>query len=112
MASYVQSISGSVDITDFDTDARNGAITASTSPPTASVRGDPWLEDGNVILRADNIDFRVFKSILSNSSLVFRDMFAVAQPHHIDDASECPVVVMHDDPIELGYLLKAVFIHS
>jgi BTB/POZ domain len=39
-----------------------------------------WYDDGNIILQADTMQFRVHKSILSQHSTVLRDMFKAPQP--------------------------------
>ncbi|KAJ7694576.1 hypothetical protein B0H17DRAFT_1199101 [Mycena rosella] len=64
-----------------------------------------------VILKAGTRLFRVFTSILKNKSPVFADMFAMSQPDSADVESidGVPVVLMHDDPTELEFFLKAIF---
>lgn len=39
-----------------------------------------WYSDGNIILVARDVEFRVFKGILAEHSPVFRDMFSLPQP--------------------------------
>lgn len=68
------------------------------------VRGDPWLEDGNIILQAQSTQFKVLRSILAKNSEVFRDMFELPQ-----ESDACPTVALLDSAIELGHLLRAVF---
>jgi len=53
--------------------------TSNVELPTPQ-RGDPWLDDGNIILQTGSKQFRVVRSILSASSSVFRDMFSIPQP--------------------------------
>ena len=83
-------------------------------PPFAElVRSDVWYEDGNVILQAENTQFKVHKSLLAQNSSVFADMFSFPQPPTSDAASTvdtCPIVCLaHDTAEEVGYLLKALF---
>jgi hypothetical protein len=83
----------------------------SSNEPTKLSRGDPWLEDGNIVLQADHTQFRVVKSLLMASSVVFRDMFTSASSDvHTEDG--CPIIMVHDNPEELSHLLKAVYDHS
>ncbi|KAJ3557655.1 hypothetical protein NM688_g1359 [Phlebia brevispora] len=77
-------------------------------------RGDPWFDDGNIILVTGSNDeaiaFRVHRSVLSRHSEVFQSMFEVAKPppdsEHVD---QCPVVHMPDLPNELSILIKALY---
>lgn len=96
-----------------------------------SIRGDPWFEDGNIILvaeaesvnepeeghtrdqRADEgsinaVAFRVHRGVLSRHSEVFQSMFEVAQPP-AENVEACPVVRLYDLPNELSNLIKAIY---
>ncbi|KAF5367816.1 hypothetical protein D9757_010352 [Collybiopsis confluens] len=91
-------------------------------------RGDPWFEDGNIILvakeetpassEANPIGFRVHKGVLSRHSEVFQGMFELSRPDSIlgsvDEAEltryeGCQVISMYDIPIELSNLVKALY---
>ena len=72
-------------------------------------RGDLWLDDGNVVLIAQNTAFRVHKSVLSRNSEVFRDMFTMPQPTDAETYEGCPVVHLQDSWKALGYILSALF---
>ncbi|KAI0702262.1 hypothetical protein BC835DRAFT_1404355 [Cytidiella melzeri] len=80
-----------------------------------SIRGDPWFEDGNIILLADPEDsaavaFKVHRGVLARHSEVFQSMFEGAQPPpHEENFEQCPVVRMHDVPVELSNLIKALY---
>lgn len=82
-------------------------------PPSA--RGDPWLEDGNIILLvsvedSDAVAFKVHRSVLARHSEVFQAMFEGAQPPpNEEEVERCPVVRMHDVPVELSNLIKALY---
>jgi BTB/POZ domain len=71
--------------------------------------GDPWLDDGNIILQAESTQFRVLRSILSASSSVFRDMFSLPQPENENLVDGCPVVHVSDTADDLHHVLKALF---
>ena len=86
-------------------------------PP--SNRGDPWFEDGNIILLVEDDDhnvlkaFKVHRGVLARQSEVFETMFDIPQPTSSVDAVEqidgCPVVRMYDHPNELSDLIKALY---
>ncbi|KAH9910894.1 uncharacterized protein B0H18DRAFT_831049, partial [Fomitopsis serialis] len=68
-----------------------------------------WYDDGNIIIIAQGIGFRVFKGLLAAESDVFRDMFTLAKP--APDLSrelvpdDCPVVHVTDTAAEIRSLL-------
>lgn len=68
-----------------------------------------WLDDGNVILQAENMQFKVHKSILSMNSTVFSDMFCTPQPVSGEQLIEwCPVVHLSDTSVDVTILLEAI----
>lgn len=71
-----------------------------------------WFDDGNIILIAEDTPFKVHRSLLSNKSEVFRDMFSLPQPHILDDSElmdGVPVVYMSDNWRDLAFVLKALY---
>ena len=76
-------------------------------------RGDPWFDDGNIILLSQDssVAFKVHRAFLSRHSEVFKYMFELAQPNL--DTNEmldgCQVIPMFDHPIELSNLIKALY---
>ncbi|KAI0345877.1 hypothetical protein BDW22DRAFT_1353483 [Trametopsis cervina] len=80
-----------------------------------SIRGDPWFEDGNIILLADSdestaVAFKVHRGVLARQSEIFQSLFEVAQPPPDSETIEqCPVIRMHDIPVELSNLIKALY---
>jgi hypothetical protein len=73
------------------TDASNAVEIKKAGPPF----DDP---EADVIIRSfDNIDFYVFKTLLSFSSSVFKDMFHVAQGKPGDDELNDGLQVIHTD---------------
>ncbi|EAU85722.2 hypothetical protein CC1G_12438 [Coprinopsis cinerea okayama7 len=68
-----------------------------------------WYKDGNLILQAENTQFRVHKSILAAQSPVFRDMFSLPQAT-IENPSDPPVVVLeHDSSVDWELFLSSVY---
>ena len=106
-------------------EAANGPSSSSTlvpqtlPPPTASdiLQGatrdsDFWFEDGNIILVAGSVAFRVYKGLLAEHSTVFGNMFDVAQapPDPSADMAEgCPVVPLFDSPSDLRGLFRLIY---
>jgi len=74
-------------------------------------RGDPWLDDGNVILQADSKQFRVHRSVLSASSAIFKDMFTLSTADKVL-VEGCPVVHLSDAADDLHHVLKAIYERS
>ncbi|KAF7329370.1 hypothetical protein MKEN_00198600 [Mycena kentingensis (nom. inval.)] len=71
-----------------------------------------WFSDGNIIIQAENLRFRVFKGILAARSPVFSDMMSLpapAEPDAQDSEDGCPLVRMHDSGDEATRFLKAIF---
>ncbi|KDR77427.1 hypothetical protein GALMADRAFT_245620 [Galerina marginata CBS 339.88] len=72
-----------------------------------------WFEDGNVILQAGSMQFKVHRSVLSSQSQIFKDMFSLPQPvrSSIADANtqSCPTVVLHDTPNEIENLISLLY---
>ncbi|KAF8208156.1 hypothetical protein K438DRAFT_1468773, partial [Mycena galopus ATCC 62051] len=59
---------------------------------------ETWRRDGNVVLQAANIQFRVHWSVLAQHSSVFRDIEELPQPPDQPTVDGCPVVELYDDP--------------
>jgi hypothetical protein len=96
--------------------ARTDDDLSADAPPSSQekpiIRGSPWLYDGNIILQAEDTQFRVLESILTMNSAVFRDMLSMPQLEGQEKVEGCPVVVMHDTALDLGRLLEAMFLHE
>ena len=52
---------------------------------TLVTRSDIWLEDGNIVLQAENMQFKVHRGLLARVSPVFADVFSVPQPTQPQD---------------------------
>ena len=83
-------------------------IPRATIPPNQ--RGEPWFEDGNIILLTEDADadttvaFKVHRGVLARHSEVFQSMFELPSPTatDVEVADDCQVVRMHDPPTELS----------
>ncbi|KAH8093930.1 hypothetical protein BXZ70DRAFT_372820 [Cristinia sonorae] len=90
-------------------DPEHGQST-SAKPSTPCTRGDLWLDDGNVILVAqDGTGFRVHRSVLTANSEIFRDMFMIPQPEDAEKWDGCDVVRLPETRKDLGHLLNVLF---
>ncbi|TFY57397.1 hypothetical protein EVJ58_g7043 [Rhodofomes roseus] len=69
-----------------------------------------WFEDGNVVLQAGEIAFRVYQGLLAMNSEVFAGMFSVPQPDSVERLDGCPVIHLPDHPDDLRHLLRVLFI--
>ena len=75
-----------------------------------TVKRDPelWFDDGNIVLLCRDVAFRVYRGLLTMHSVIFRDLFAMAQPSNSETMESCPVVHISDPPDDLRYLLRAL----
>ncbi|KAJ7613650.1 hypothetical protein DFH06DRAFT_1109159 [Mycena polygramma] len=71
--------------------------------PIEPIRSDIWFEDGNIILQAEDMQFRVYKGTLRSSSEVTVNM----EDSKVVDG--CPVLNLHDSPVELAFVLRTIF---
>ena len=88
--------------------------TDSDQPTTDVLARSPeiWYEDGNVLLIAQEVEFRVHRSVLSRCSDVFKDMFEVGRPElstYKSGSEDIPIVQLSDKANELTTFLKIVY---
>lgn len=70
-----------------------------------------WFEDGNIVLRAQDVLFRVYKGILSRESPVFMDLFKLPQPEQqkeVHEESGCPVVEVQEKAEDMEMFLTVL----
>ena len=53
-----------------------------------------WFDDGNVILQAENVQFRAHRSILSKHSVILASLLDTAQPGGEETVEGCPDTVL------------------
>jgi hypothetical protein len=75
----------------------------------AVVQSDLWFEDGNVILVAGDVAFKVHKGQLERHSEIFRDLFSLPQPVDQPTFQGCPIVQLYDSPSDITFLLRALY---
>ncbi|KAF8216748.1 hypothetical protein K438DRAFT_1953652 [Mycena galopus ATCC 62051] len=81
-----------------------------TEDAPSITRSETWRSDGNVVLQAGTTQFRVHWSVLALHSSVFRDMQGLPQPTDQPTIDGCPIVELSDNPDDVEYLLKALYI--
>jgi len=70
---------------------------------------DIYFDDGNIILVAGNIAFRVHRGQLARHSEVFRDLLLLPQPAGAEVFDESPVVRLTDTSDDVLMLLRALY---
>ncbi|KAJ6456124.1 hypothetical protein C8R45DRAFT_914207 [Mycena sanguinolenta] len=78
--------------------------------PASMIQSEVWYRDGNVVLQAKNTQFRVHWSVLAQHSSVFRGMDGLPQPPDQPSIDGCQIVELADDPQDVEYLLKALYV--
>ena len=96
----------------------------SESPPSAAP-GEPqqdpelWFEDGNLVLVAGNVEFRVYKGPFMAQSGFFKDMLSLPQPSPLEGGAasaggpspSCAIVHLADSPEDVRHFLR-VFVEG
>ena len=76
-----------------------------TQPSTSYKRDtELWFEDGNLVLVAEDVEFKLYRGPLIAHSLVFKDMLSLPQPPDRDES--CPVIPLYDSPNDLRHVLR------
>lgn len=90
------------------------AFNACPAPPNLGnyTTTDFWFSDGNMVLLAGNVAFKVHRGQLVRHSDIFHDMFSMPQPEGEDGQGlldGCPWVELHDDASDVLHLLRALY---
>ncbi|KAJ7053230.1 hypothetical protein C8F01DRAFT_1375387 [Mycena amicta] len=73
------------------------------------VRSNLWFHDGNIVLVASSVAFKVHRGQLRRHSEVFDDLFSIPQPPEQDLLDGCPWVEVYDCPTDVLYFLTALY---
>lgn len=73
------------------------------------IRSDFWFLDGNIILIAGSVAFKVHRGQLERHSEVFNGMFGLPQPPDEELFDDCLSVELHDSPSDIYYFLSALY---
>ena len=68
-----------------------------------------WFEDGNVVLQAENTQFRLHRSILSMHCPIFRDMFACSLPENGPTVDGCPLIHFSETLEDVKNFVKILY---
>ncbi|KZT66660.1 hypothetical protein DAEQUDRAFT_767874 [Daedalea quercina L-15889] len=68
-----------------------------------------WFEDGNVVIVAGDVAFKVHRGVLSLHSEVFRDMFTIPPPPDDETLDGCHVVRVSDLASHIRRLLLVLY---
>ncbi|KIJ19652.1 hypothetical protein PAXINDRAFT_127876 [Paxillus involutus ATCC 200175] len=86
--------------------------------PKALIRSDIWFTDGNVVIIAGSVAFKMHRGQLERHSEVFKDLFLVARPWEDGEVTNeegnklvdgCPTVDVYDCPSDVYHLLVALY---
>lgn len=69
-----------------------------------------WYEDGSVVLATETTLFRVYRGILSQNSVIFRNMFSLPRsPSSTEEKLDgLPLIHLHDAAEDLAHLLMTL----
>jgi hypothetical protein len=71
-----------------------------------------WYDDGNLVLQAEDLFFKVHRGVLSSRSEVFAGMLAVSRPENSTEElmDGCPVVQLPgDESCDVEHALCAIY---
>ena len=68
-----------------------------------------WFDDGNIILVAGDVGFKIFRGLLAAHSAIFADMLVSSSASKDEVHDGCPLVSLSETPQELAHFLT-VFI--
>ncbi|KAJ7062512.1 hypothetical protein C8F01DRAFT_1251334 [Mycena amicta] len=68
-----------------------------------------WFNDGTLVIKAENLLFRVYGGLLAKVSPIFEAMLAIPQPKDMEQIDGCPVVELPDAAHDTYPFLKALF---
>ncbi|KAJ7151984.1 hypothetical protein C8R46DRAFT_1357602 [Mycena filopes] len=89
------------------TSKRRRTDSSGADEPAPPVRSDIWFDDGNIVLQAEDTQFRVYKGTLCNSFDVLKNLV-----ENVEDSKGiegCPLLLLSDSAIEVGHVLQRMF---
>ena len=73
------------------------------------IRSEVWFDDGNIVLQAENVQFKFYKGLLATYSPFFKDAFAIPQPQLEQDSDTvdgCQIMRLPDTAADVEYMLS------
>lgn len=89
----------------------SSTTTESMNEPKLIEHPSLYFPDGNIILIAENVKFRVYGGHLTCQSNVFKDMMSIGRPEGSEMVDGCPAVYLDDSAELLGHLLE-IMLHG
>ncbi|KAJ3512110.1 hypothetical protein NMY22_g15433 [Coprinellus aureogranulatus] len=89
-----------------DPEPSQGEVEAGPAPQQCE---ELWFDDGNVVLQASNVQFKVHRGVLAKHSPIFSDLFQVPHPESEPTVEGCPVVELQDSEKDIKNILKALY---
>ncbi len=68
-----------------------------------------WFDDGNVVLQAEDTQFRVHRSHLALHSEIMKDCFSCPQPGDAPTVEGCPLVLLPDSATDIENLCALIY---
>ncbi|EAU80899.1 hypothetical protein CC1G_03075 [Coprinopsis cinerea okayama7 len=96
-----------VEDTKEDSELKEEVETCDIDMEMSTKRSDVWYDDGNIILQVEKTLFKVHKSVLSEQSYYFEELFSKPQPFPTPENTGeggCPILNVSDD--ELDYTVQ------
>ncbi|KAF8181958.1 hypothetical protein K438DRAFT_1767686 [Mycena galopus ATCC 62051] len=82
---------------------------ADTSSLATFERGSVWYDDGNLIVQAGPLIFRVFRGMLAELSPLLQELLSPQKLSTYDIFEGCPVLVVPHHATDVAHFLAAVF---
>ena len=68
-----------------------------------------WFDDGNIVIQAENYQFRIHRGILSARSPVLHSVFSEHVPEGTKSIEGCPVTHLQDRGEDVKSFLMAIY---
>ncbi|KAI1795311.1 hypothetical protein LXA43DRAFT_37645 [Ganoderma leucocontextum] len=91
-----------------DDPSSSSSSSSSTSKSQFNRHAEFWFDDGNIVLVARSVAFRIYRGLLASQSTVFSDMFASSSSSADETFEGCPIVQLSESPQDLAHLLRVL----
>ena len=82
---------------------------SNSEEPPELVHGVPWYSDGSVVLQAEDTQFRVHKSIMSECSPVLKTLLEAQTDQKVPTVEGCPILYLDDTKENIEYLITTFY---
>ena len=97
--------------TRLEAEAEEQPVTANSNACSLSPDAEFWFDDGNIILAARNVHFKIYRGPLADHSPLFYVMLSLPQPPDGGPTLQhnpCPVIPLSDSPHDVRHMLRAL----